>query len=671
MDKRRRRGSLKKRLIIGSIIGILLASAGIWVSETIYDPFMGDVDDLKTLVPDDADWVIECADFPTFIKGLENGGFYGALNRNQGFHRYWSAPEMKNEEALKAVQTALEKLTDRSQELPGGLEILGDLSGTQIVIAGYDTPIGAPPRIFIALKPHAKTAIVGANVCISRRLYGWFVDGKIPVESATHDEGLVTFQVRVEQKIVPVTLTRVENALLIGTDEREVKRCALRAIQSVPIAPARYRPTEVWDGHGETSINILAKTDTFSKYADLRTRVLLPAFGPRQAGAVEAFFPHFEGADVYGKLRLDDILEVRLQTADCRSRRPIDGISAMRPIDREIVDREIEDILSKLPHYTFGYFHQNIAPGDLLAFLCNSPALFDYDKQRLWFETAIERVPRFKGIPLDGTRVPNLLPSLKKELSSAFEDRVSVFFFEQKREEIIEASQPGVAVCMRIKNRAHLVGLIDEISASIDPKIQAFERYEAPEWKMTLWHITAKGLVDDRSIAQPAFAIIGDWFVFTNWVRVLTDMQEVFANAGTGFGVRDELRQNLDELPTGAGGFLFVDMQQIFSYFDSAKEGWVKREASVNESDKIAMRATLLRQAIDQRIPPEQRDDFVNVRWNAWYNEATGRGRKDTAKRRIEAQLDYFRTAFQWGFLASGLDNGTLSVVMRMAAKDG
>ncbi|MCB1236655.1 MAG: hypothetical protein KDM91_16425 [Verrucomicrobiae bacterium] len=106
----------KKRLIVGAVVGGILAVLAIWFFNTVYDPFMGDVDDLRLLVPPDSDYVLVAPDFPALVKGLENRTFFGRLHRNDAFQRYLGADDGRRQ-AVAAIRNAWRQLDRVSGEL--------------------------------------------------------------------------------------------------------------------------------------------------------------------------------------------------------------------------------------------------------------------------------------------------------------------------------------------------------------------------------------------------------------------------------------------------------------------------------------------------------------------------------------------------------------------------
>jgi hypothetical protein len=669
----KRSKGLKRRVIIAAILGLLLGSLAIWTFSTVYNPFMNDVPDLRAVVPEDVDWMIESRAFPVLVKGLETGRFYAQLDKNLDFQRWRSTPSVRESAAVKLLHRVFDNLNGDLPKIPGGIELLGDLSGSQVLIAGYDRDVRpGVPSIVAVVKPEAQRVIAGANVLLDERLCAWFVKEKIAARDIQHSGDSVSMVLDLDGREVPFALARIDNVLLAGTDVDVVQRQAvqLRREGLSPLPPARFDPQGIWGEHDDTSLNVLARSTMVDQTLALREKVLVPAFG-RYAPAFERFFPHLEGEDVYAKIGLGDVAEVRARVAS-RGRTPNDGPTRMTPLDPARVHAQMEDVLSVLPHYTFGYLYAGMAPIDLVTYLCHEPTLFDKDKKKLWFDLAVERLPRFKNVPRDRdpSRAPDLLPALERELRATFEDEIGVALFKQQRLEKIASATPGVAVILRLKDRKRLEGLIQEIAAGVDPDVTPFERYD-DDPRLTLWHVTARGLVDDATITKPGFAIIGDYFIVTNWVQALIDMKAVLQKPGTGFAGRDEIAHDLESVPPGVSSFLYIDAEQLFAYFDDAKEGWVKERSTVSEIEKIRQRRLFEKMAIDQQIPPEQRDRYVEAKWHVWYDQRlTGDKNPAAIRREIDATLGYFRTAFRSVFAAVGVDGGDFNVLLRIATRE-
>ena len=667
----RRFGGWKKSLLIGSGLGVLFLAGLIWFVSNVYSPFMEDVADLRVLLPEDCDFLIEARDFPTLVKGVEDATFYASLDRNEEFQNFLQSPEVRSSPAVRQLKKAFEQAASDKVALPAGIEFLGGVTGSQIVLGGYapKTP-GADPVFLLVVKPGDWKVIAGANVLLHETLCGWFVDGRINVKEIRHTDPIVELDVDVEGKPTTFALARIHNALMIGNDPELVRTRAIRLRQDgLPFAPeARFRPDWVWDGGEETSIQILARRQPFEDQFEPRRTILRPAFG-LMAQPLESYFPHFEGEDLAMRAIVGDAAEFRFSIG-CRGRNPVDLPTRMHPVDKVAVQRQIDDILKAMPPYTFAYFYQNASPGDLLAYLCNEPKLFNTDQKKLWFETAVERLPRFKGVAADEKQGPALLPALVRELRAAFHNDVGIVAFKQQRLQKIVSSAPGVAVVMHIKDRQYLQRFIDEIGASIDPKVQAFEFYDDDRLKM--WHIIAKGLVNNREVTDPGFAILGDWFIFTNWFRMLTDMQGVLKDPVSGFTARsevlDDLQTNLADMPPGASAFAFVDAEQLFEFFDDAKDAWVEERASISDAEKVTKRLELEREATEKKIPADQRQRYSDAMFQAWIQQLTGTKNPQKIRAEIETKLRYFRTALRWTFLSYGVEGGTFNGVIRLKA---
>ena len=123
----------KKKMIFGAFLGaIVLALTITWLE--LFSVLATDVDDLRVLMPDDLDFLIEIRDVPGFVDGLKETGFYSSLDTNDAFQSWWRSPEIRTDPAVVAIQQAWEQLKNPTVELPMGLELVPDITGTTLVV---------------------------------------------------------------------------------------------------------------------------------------------------------------------------------------------------------------------------------------------------------------------------------------------------------------------------------------------------------------------------------------------------------------------------------------------------------------------------------------------------------------------------------------------------------
>ncbi|MCA9322037.1 MAG: hypothetical protein KDB53_14945, partial [Planctomycetes bacterium] len=626
-DFLRRFGANRRRLIIAGILGLLLAGFLIWFVSTVYDPFAQEIDDLMVLVPYTAehepDFVLRIRGFDDFIRGFESREFFGNLHRNDEFQRWLDNPRVKAASALRSVRDAWRRFqsTVRSdQQMPFDLQIVGDVTGADLVVWG-NLPEGLAegelPPFVVALRPQARSARIAVNAMSDHQLCSWFVEDELSKQGITIQQtgwGAILDLPNPERPSEKTRLgiARIETAILVGTDTSSIAAVARHVRErGLPLlADRRFGPGWVWEGLPGATIEMVMKRPAFDRWMPLKERILEPAWGEDLTQALEQFLPRFTGPDVYLGVEIDNTLRVRVAHG-ASQRSPVDPFTNMRPVDRGDLDRQLEEVLYRMPGSVFGYSYLQSSPDQLIEFLLKEPAIFTGEQRRLLYEQLAIRVPRFRrpGVESGGV-VPDLTTDVVGFFAEAFAPSVGMLLFNKGQDPEVLHSEPGFALVFRIKDRAAIEGLVKELAVAFE---QPFERYESPG--MVSWENTRKRWLDDPLESRPGFAIQGDWFILTNWYPLFTESVAVAKGRREGFSstAKQSLSwslANLQHLNPQSRGFLFVDPQRLYAYMDDVKDGWVRERAEVTEAEKYGQRQMLAQQAAAQRIDINAREEW-------------------------------------------------------------
>lgn len=674
MNERDRTSSRRRRLLIAGALGLLLAFVAVWFISNVYDPFADEVEDLVTLLPDDLDFVVESRDFPTFVKALEDRTFYRQLEANREFGRFLDDPIVRDTGIVPLLREALASIhgADQELDLPFDLEILGDLSGRQVVIGGSLPPAAGaaaaePVRFIAAIQPESAWGIVGVNALLDETLCDLFVADRLQGVAIQHRQWGVELTRESRGRSETYGVARVARAILIGNDVELVARTARRIdVEGVPLARALGPERSwVWSGAADASIDVSVRRSALMSRFDPIERILVPTWGPDGARAFERFFPAPAGEWIRIGIEMDAMARLRIET-EVAPRAGGDVFSDATAIDRGAALRELDQVLEQLPHDVFGYARLGIAPGDLVAWMLADSGLIDVDKKLLWYEELARLVPRFQRA-FPPNQPPDLGPDIGRAVDACLDDGVGVALFRKQRTDGLPNAAPGFAVIARIRDRAALNALLEEIDGALRGQdITAFETVE--EAGVSVWSIVNTTFLDSPDDNRPGFAILPDHVVITNWAAMLRDMLAVRRGELAGFGAGDLLRFNLDLLEHHPRAFLHVDFDGLYAYMDDAVEGWVRDRSEISDQQIYDRRRELEIEATRVPVPPSERDVWIDRRMALWKAEQAQARSPALIRRDIERRLAWFRHAFSFFFASAGLRDDVLRLEARLDA---
>ncbi|MEE9394234.1 MAG: hypothetical protein V3W41_17175 [Planctomycetota bacterium] len=660
----------KKRLIFAGLLGLLIALVAIWVFRHVYDPFADDVEDLALLLPQDIDFFVEIDDFPSFVRGLENREFFSRLDRNRDIQAFLSSPRVEETEFIPLLRNALREV-NRAQsnpDIPLGLEVLGDLSGTQVVVGGYlPKNDGEDIKMMVCFKPESVKAIVAINAVLDETIFKFFVEDRLPDVEVVHRNWGAELTIVQDGKRQVWALARIENAVIIGNELDLVKRSVNRVRRDgiLQVRPRRLEGRWVFEGASGATIRAAMSQGTAGEKVSIIDRFLAPLWGQDSASAFESIFPSFEGDDLRLGLEIDEVFTAKLAIESVARHRP-SPFEEMTSLNVERVESQFEDVLEKLPHYVFGYGYISSRPGTLVSHLFNQPGLVDADKRALWFEELAKNMPRFADAPMGGDGVPDLVPRLQREFDTAFGRGVGFALFKKERDDGGENKEPGLALVLDVNDRTFIEELIQALGAIAGEDRRALEREEIDG--DVFWRVANTSFLDDAENNRPGFALIGDHFVITNWYRLLEDYRAVSRRELASFGAVNAIRDGIDRSEDWTRGFFFLDSARLYAYMDDAKPGWIKERMVVSDEDTFAAARKFELEAERRRLPAEGRDLWIDQQVEVWLrNERQSRNEQAIAHE-IDQYLDYFRAAFESVFISVGQVDDEVRIGLRLLA---
>lgn len=658
----------RRRLVVIAGTGLLLGLLGIWFCSTVYDPFADTVEDLLVFAPEDADVVLIAPDFPTLVKGLENRTFLTNLEESEGFRRFLSSEHAAGNGILPGIREGYDALGDLERRIrtDAGIELLGDVSGREVVACGRIDDDGRF-RFFAAIAPESGMVVMGVNVFLDELLYGWFVESRLEGIEVEH----LNWGARVhftDGSFPDVGVARVADVVLVGTSIEDIAREVRRArTDGIPALRSPRFDTD-WSGRmpSGSTVRAIVRRRVFDEHVGIGPRYLVPMWGAGLAGAFERAFPAFDDRDVRFGVSLDHLAQVRASVSYGK-RRPADPFSSMEALDFEACREQLRGVLGRFPYHVFGYACFGADPSELFEFALREEGLIDRDERELMFDFLGESVPRFRAVVEPGRPVPDLTRDVAREIRNAFARQMGVVMFRKTRQGgAAPDSTAGYAVVMRVKSAAAVDELIAEIDVAAD---RPLERYD--EGGITRWILAnSAGIVDDPDVTRPGFALMGEWFIATNWHPVFEEIDSVQRGLVNSFSTA-EIEYAVEELPSGERAFLYVDAGRLYDFMDQAKEGWVRDRSFIDAKMKVDARRPIEIEAVARKLVGEERDVWINQQYQAWIRNK--RRELDPARIRaeIDANLDYFRDAFDYLFAGVGDDgDGRFVLDLRLAAHE-
>lgn len=659
----------RKRWIIVGSLGLILGLIGIWFCTTVYDPFVTPVDDLLVFAPEDADVVLVAPDLPTLVKSLENRAFLSNLEESRGIRRFLSSERAADSGLLPAIREGYDALGDLERRIraEAGFELLGEVSGRKVVASGRFDEAGEF-TFFAAIAPEAGSVLMGVNVFLDEFLFGLFVEGRL--EGVTVDHFNWGARIRFDDPTVPsLAVARVADVVLAGTAVDDIAREVKNArTEGVPSRPSpRYADGWAWKTPSGSSMRAIVRRKVFDDEVAVGPNYLVPLWGAPLAGTFDRALPAFEDRDVRFGVTLDHLAEVRASVG-FTERAPRDVFSDLETLDLDASDRLLSEVLGRFPHHVFGYACLAADPAHLLEFALRETPLVDSDEKDLLFDFLGESVPRFRALLQPGRPIPDLTRDVAREVRAAFGRQIGIAMFRKMRDgDASSDSTAGHAVILPVRDAKAVESLIAEIDVAAD---RPLERYD--DGGMVRWILArSSGIVNDPDATRPGFALMGSWFIVTNWHPIFQEIERVDLKIVNSFSTA-EIEYALDELPPDPRGFFFIDGQRLYDFMDQAKKGWARERSEIDEAMKVNNRRVFEAQAFARGLKGEHADVWIRQQYDAWLRRKQRELDPAKIEAEIDTNLDYFRDAFDYFFSAVGLDgDGRLALDMRLAAREG
>ncbi|MFT7616415.1 MAG: hypothetical protein ACI97A_000036 [Planctomycetota bacterium] len=662
-DLLRKLGASRKRVIFAAILGLLLAYGLIWTKSNIYDPFYDDYDDLRVFVPSDADFAVFSVDLPTLIKGLEDRPFISQLDRNQNFGQFLNSDLVTETQIIPQIREAYRHIREIDSELPFDLKALGDLSGSEVVISGFapetsDGDFG----IIVAIQPQSNLAVAAANALMNSTLSGLFSDN-LGAEEIEHFGWGVQMTFNQNGKRTVIGLARVERVLLIGTDiprlARFVKNAKTEGILDIP--EDRMDPNWVWSPRSRSAISVMVRSDFLLRRMDFHNNILIPMWGIDIAQAFERGFPQFSNGDAH--LQVDCTTEADLKMSiDIDNDNGSDLFSKCGPLDQDEVQSQITEVVGKLPHHIFAYSAMGSHPADLLTNSLREKSIIDQDQRELLYAGLVE-LESFKRYKQPNDVVPEFPRPLSNKLKDMFDPGLGMVFFKKERKGNTSDGSPGFACLLKIKDELLLRDFIEEIDKAFKQPFDFFND------GVEFWRVSKKSFLDDAENNDPGFAIMGKYFVITNWARLFTETQEVIKKNRPSMPQREQLEYQIFNMTPGTKCMVFVDTIRLYDHMDQAKESWIEERSKIDELEKFVARSRLSGKW-SRSGSNESEEKWVDREFETWLRATKSERSPVAIRRKVERNLDHFRDAFSYFYADIGQDGPYFRLRLSLATQE-
>ena len=571
---------------------------------TVHNPFASGVADPLVLLPADADFILSVPDFPSFINEIENRPAMARLLADRGFQDFLRTPEARTTGLPDAVRDAFHELGALSSSLPLGLNLLPDVSGRHMVLAGW-TPTTETGgfRLLLAFKPDSWLALAGVNALLSPTLTDWF----LAEELKNARVGLERFRDSVcltAQGSRPIFITRIADTILVSTEGEVLSRIGNTvAIEGVPTAAAdRYQDLLPSADHA-ADVTLLARVSATDRQLALSS-TLLRLWGASTWGLVRDLLPQPSGEDLLISLRVDEAIGVEVRGPALSS--PLLG--TFENLTRDEVRALREDIGALLPSTVFALVGLNIAPGRLMQQLLAREDALSPDERRE-FAAWCQRTPGIGSVE-----------GLCRFFDEVFGQRCALAFFRQDRVLVQDKATAGVALILPLRERAKLIALIDALEAdntaagaqSLMRSLIRGDRGGVLSYEPDL----REGVRDDPRVAKPALALAADHAVFTNWAPFFDSMRQALAEPGSSLATSAALAQAGALAPEQSVAAALLDPHELWAFLEQSTPGWAFQQTAVGDARYREWRTEFHRDSLAQGLLPGSAD--WKQREDAW-----------------------------------------------------
>ncbi len=647
-DSVKKRRPRRRRWIL-IVLGLLLGVATTWFFRTIYNPFGRTVTSPLVLIPDDMDFVLVLPDFPKFISELPNQDFVETLDQHAGFQELLLTPFARRTGIVETLRDSFRELNKVSASLPFGLQLLGDVSGESVVVAGYlpsdlrkrprqdgPEPAVSPDdlRFMAAIQPKSWMAVAAANVLLDPTLTRWFLRDQLSARGVEieHFRDSVRVKPRGGRDLY---FTRIADTVLVGTEGDQLNRIYKEvALEGLPtVAPARYTHLA---GGGQTSspeAMLLARRTTVDTFLDL-DGTLSALWGGQTLNLAESCIPRIGGEDLILRSEIGRALSLRLRT-DRGLDQPHDLASRLTPFSSLRLKDRVEALARFVPDLAFGLVYAEAPPGQLLDWVFARPEILGANEVKEIDAWCAEH-PAFRG-----------RAGLTQKLDDLLEPSLSCIFFRQPREAYPDKAAPGLALVFPVKDEAGLRSMLDSLRAEVVRSAGrgVLKNFVArKEGAVEIFDLElAAGVADDARVTRPGLALVSGHLVITNFLPFAEQMGEVLDRKLPSLDRHAGITSAVGLAPKMMMAAGLWDGPALQPYLEQSAEGWATRRTLVQTSDWVRFRQIFAAEIAPKRgLRPgtreyaEAEELYVDERGNQMQT-----GRREDVLRDIRSHIRY------------------------------
>ena len=642
-------------LRLAILLGLLLGLAFVLFFVHIYNPFGASVDSPSVLLPPDVDFVLNFPDLPHFLSGLRDTDFAEAMKKHPGFQEFLQSETMRDQGLVEVIQNAFRKLDLLSDGMPLGLSLMPDVTGRQVLLAGYlPAKPGDPLRFMAIFRPASWKAMAGVNTLLSPKLSGWFLEEPLRSEgmelSHTRDMAAITLP---ESEGVAkgarrkIWITRIADLVVLSTEERQLAqiRSSVEKDGIPRSADSRFAGlNEFLEAHPAQLLVRRASGDRFIQL----TEKLDEAWGVPLRTKLEATIPRLGGEDVILGMDFSRSVEIKLQGARGLGLKDDMG-DAFRPFQKHQLEAEVQKLGAMLPSDGFGLVHFQMPFGDLFDRLLSREV--SPEDLRL-----IE--DGFSKLSTIGSR-----EALRARLNDLVGDRVSIVFFRQPRAVLSDQAEAGVLLACAVDRMGPLRTFLEELFAEIQRTSESGIREAVPMpfadgqlWKLVL----AAGVVDDARVTIPSVGLLGGYVMFSNYLPFMELIPSVMARDRPSMGSLPGIQEATAYAPSDLLLASVLDGSALEPYLDQSASGWAYSRTRVTQMDLMNFAEQGRRNALARGLRPgtEAFDQEVESHKIREENQRAG-AERDLQYRKIKSMVDQFRGFFlSFGFFVENTRGG-------------
>lgn len=578
---KRRRRSL--RWIVAVVLGLLLGLLAVLFFRLIYNPFMKSVPDPLVLVPRDVDFVVSVPDFPAFVEDVTNRKFIAALSAHRGFSDFLETPYAKQTGVLDALRSAFLQLNMARGALPFGLDVLGDVSGQHVILAGWvpEAP-GKPWRLLVLVRPKSWLTIAGTNVMMQPKLYEWFVKDSIAADVSEVEHFRDAVRIRPKSLGQDIFVTRVADTILVSTEGRLLSQIAKEVTtEGLPADPApRFR--RLIPGF-ETQVSdtaILCRRAALERQLSVEAK-LRELWGPRNLDLAESSLPRVGGDDFLINLKLREGLTISLAGEEGSSK-PEDLGGLFQPWNRDSARDAIQRVAAMMPKEAFGFIQVHADLGRLVKVLSQRPEIFSAEDQKQIAEFCA-------SVPAFGSR-----DGLCAEIDSVTGRELAFVFFRQEREPFVDKAKPGFAIVCPIEDDDRLQRLLRELESLVARKssnnvlVKDLVRRDVGSGVVVWQPQLAAGVVDDPRVTVPGLILAKDHLLITSYIELAERMAAAIQDPALRMASHPGFARAQSYAPEEMALSGVLDIDALYPYLEQSASGWATSQTRVENRHYVA-----------------------------------------------------------------------------------